>query len=419
MTTFASTTSQYLTPEYLRALPAQFGTPVWVYDSEVIIDRIGQLKVFDTVRFAQKACSNIHILRLMREQGVKVDSVSLGEIERALVAGFQPGREKSEIVFTADVLDPGTLLKVTELDIPVNAGSIDMLQQIGEHKAGHPVWLRINPGFGHGHSQKTNTGGENSKHGIWHQDLPEALAKIQQYNLKLVGIHMHIGSGVDYQHLANVCDSMVELVVSAGVDIEAISAGGGLSTPYREHDEIIDVQHYYSLWDNARQRIEQHLGHHIELEIEPGRYLVAESGVLLAQVRAVKDMGSRHYVLVDSGFNDLMRPAMYGSYHHISVLPADGSSVGHQPLKETIIAGPLCESGDVFTQLEGGMVETRLLPAVNVGDYLVFHDTGAYGASMSSHYNSRPLLPEVLFVDGKPTLIRRRQTIQELLALEL
>lgn len=419
MTTFASTTSQYLTPEYLRALPAQFGTPVWVYDSEVIIDRIGQLKAFDTVRFAQKACSNIHILRLMREQGVKVDSVSLGEIERALVAGFLPGREKSEIVFTADVLDPATLLKVTELDIPVNAGSIDMLQQIGEHKAGHPVWLRINPGFGHGHSQKTNTGGENSKHGIWHQDLPEALAKIQQYNLKLVGIHMHIGSGVDYQHLANVCDSMVELVVSAGVDIDAISAGGGLSTPYREHDEIIDVQHYYSLWDNARQRIEQHLGHHIELEIEPGRYLVAESGVLLAQVRAVKDMGSRHYVLVDSGFNDLMRPAMYGSYHHISVLPADGSSVGHQPLKETIIAGPLCESGDVFTQLEGGMVETRLLPDVKVGDYLVFHDTGAYGASMSSNYNSRPLLPEVLFVDGKPTLIRRRQTIQELLALEL
>lgn len=419
MTTFTNTTSQYLTPEHLRTLPTQFGTPVWVYDSEVIIDRIGQLKVFDTVRFAQKACSNIHILRLMREQGVKVDSVSLGEIERALVAGFQPGREKSEIVFTADVLDPATLLKVTELDIPVNAGSIDMLQQIGEYKAGHPVWLRINPGFGHGHSQKTNTGGENSKHGIWHQDLPEALAKIQQYNLKLVGIHMHIGSGVDYQHLANVCDSMVELVMSAGVDIEAISAGGGLSTPYREHDEIIDVQHYYSLWDNARQRIAQYLGHSIELEIEPGRYLVAESGVLLAQVRAVKDMGSRHYVLVDSGFNDLMRPAMYGSYHHISVLPADGSSVDSQPLKETIVAGPLCESGDVFTQLEGGMVETRLLPAVNVGDYLVFHDTGAYGASMSSNYNSRPLLPEVLFIHGKPTLIRRRQTIQELLALEL
>lgn len=419
MTSFATTSSQYLTPEYLRTLPAQYGTPVWVYDSAVIIERIKQLQLFDTVRFAQKASSNIHILRLMREQGVKVDSVSLGEIERALVAGFKPGRENSEIVFTADVLDRATLAKVTELDIPVNAGSIDMLDQIGQQKAGHPVWLRINPGFGHGHSQKTNTGGENSKHGIWHEDLPAALEKIRHYNLSLIGIHMHIGSGVDYQHLADVCDSMVALVTTAGVDLHAISAGGGLSTPYREGDELIDVQHYYSLWDNARQRIAQHLGHTIELEIEPGRYLVAESGVLLAEVRAVKDMGSRHYVLVDSGFNDLMRPAMYGSYHHISVLPADGSAADESQLKDTIIAGPLCESGDVFTQLEGGLVVTRALPEVKVGDYLVFHDTGAYGASMSSNYNSRPLLPEVMFVEGKPQLIRRRQTIEELLALEL
>ncbi|MEX9912263.1 diaminopimelate decarboxylase [Providencia huaxiensis] len=419
MTSFATTTSQYLTPEYLRALPEQYGSPVWVYDSAVIIERIKQLQVFDTVRFAQKACSNIHILRLMKQQGVKVDSVSLGEIERALVAGFQPGRENSEIVFTADVLDRATLAKITELDIPVNAGSIDMLEQIGEQKAGHPVWLRINPGFGHGHSQKTNTGGENSKHGIWHEDLSLALEKIRHYNLSLIGIHMHIGSGVDYQHLADVCDSMVALVTTAGVDLHAISAGGGLSTPYREGDELIDVQHYYSLWDNARQRIEQHLGHKIELEIEPGRYLVAESGVLLAEVRAVKDMGSRHYVLVDSGFNDLMRPAMYGSYHHISVLPTDGRNVDGAQLKDTIVAGPLCESGDVFTQLEGGLVVTRALPEVKVGDFLVFHDTGAYGASMSSNYNSRPLLPEVMFVDGKPQLIRRRQTIEELLALEL
>lgn len=419
MTSFATTTSQYLTSENLATLPEQFGTPLWVYDSSVIIERIQQLKVFDTVRFAQKACSNIHILRLMREHGVKVDSVSLGEIERALVAGFQAGREKSEIVFTADVLDRATLARVTELDIPVNAGSIDMLSQIGEQKSGHPIWLRINPGFGHGHSQKTNTGGENSKHGIWYQDLPDALEQIGRYNLSLVGLHMHIGSGVDYQHLANVCDAMVEQVISSGVDIQAISAGGGLSTPYREQDEIIDIQHYYSLWNSARQRIEQHLGHSVELEIEPGRYLVAESGVLLAEVRAVKHMGSRHYVLVDSGFNDLMRPAMYGSYHHISVIPADGRSLENSAQTESIIAGPLCESGDVFTQQEGGMVETRLLPEVQIGDYLVFHDTGAYGASMSSNYNSRPLLPEVLLVNGAPKLIRRRQTIEELLALEL
>ena len=130
-------------------------------------------------------------------------------------------------------------------------------------------------------------------------------------------------------------------------------------------------------------------------------------------------MGRRHYVLVDAGFNDLMRPAMYGSYHHISVLPADGRSLANEALIDTVVAGPLCESGDVFTQEAGGGLETRKLPAANIGDYLVFHDTGAYGASMSSNYNSRPLLPEVLFEQGQPRLIRRRQTIEELIALEL
>ncbi|WP_145595518.1 diaminopimelate decarboxylase [Yersinia aleksiciae] len=412
-------TSSALTAQNLIALPERFGCPVWAYDGDIITQRINQLRHFDVIRFAQKACSNIHILRLMREQGVKVDSVSLGEIERALVAGFQPGQEPAEIVFTADLLDQATLLRVTELAIPVNAGSIDMLDQLGQYAPGHPVWLRVNPGFGHGHSQKTNTGGENSKHGIWYQDLPQAIEKITQYGLTLVGIHMHIGSGVDYQHLEQVCDAMVEQVISLGQDISAISAGGGLSIPYQFGDDEIDTEHYYGLWNSARERIAAHLGHPVSLEIEPGRFLVAESGVLIAQVRAVKDMGSRHYVLVDAGFNDLMRPAMYGSYHHISLLPADGRLLTAEPLIETVVGGPLCESGDVFTQEAGGGLETRPLPAAQIGDYLVFHDTGAYGASMSSNYNSRPLLPEVLFEQGQPRLIRRRQTIEELIALEL
>ncbi len=400
-------------------LAQTYGTPLWIYQGDTISQRIAQLKSFDVVRFAQKACSNIHILRLMKAQGVKVDSVSLGEIERALVVGYQGGREKSEIVFTADLLDERTLERVVELDIPVNAGSIDMLRQLGERNQGHAVWIRINPGFGHGHSQKTNTGGENSKHGIWYEDVPDALAVIQQYNLTLVGFHMHIGSGVDYQHLASVCDAMVEQVLTSQVDIQAISAGGGLSTPYQEGDATVDLEHYFSLWDKARQRIAQRLGHSVELEIEPGRFLVAESGVLISQVRAVKSMGSRHYVLVDAGFSDLMRPAMYGSYHQISVLDNHGQIKPMTELQETIVAGPLCESGDVFTQQEGGTVVPRLLPQAQVGDYLVIHDTGAYGASMSSNYNSRPLIPEVLIIEGVPQLIRRRQTIDELLALEL
>ncbi|MFI0488701.1 MAG: diaminopimelate decarboxylase [Yersinia sp. (in: enterobacteria)] len=413
-------TSTALTTQNLATLPKRYGCPIWVYDGDIIAQRINQLYPFDVIRFAQKACSNIHILRLMREQGVKVDSVTLGEIERAVSAGFLPGQELAEIVFTADLLDEATLLRVTALNIPVNAGSIDMLDQLGQIKRAHPVWLRVNPGFGHGHSQKTNTGGENSKHGIWHKDLPQAINKIQQYGLTLVGIHMHIGSGVDYQHLAQVCDAMVRQVIDLGQDISAISAGGGLSIPYQFGDaDKIDIQHYFGLWNDARERIAAHLGHDVKLEIEPGRFLVAESGVLIAQVCAVKNMGSRHYVLVDAGFNDLMRPALYGSYHHISLLPADGRDLTSAPLIDTIIAGPLCESGDVFTQEVGGALVTRALPNARIGDYLVFHDTGAYGASMSSNYNSRPLLPEVLFERGEPRLIRRRQTIEELIALEL
>ncbi|WP_333500761.1 diaminopimelate decarboxylase [Kluyvera genomosp. 2] len=408
-----------LTADNLLRLPAEFGCPVWVYDAQIIRTQIAKLNQFDVVRFAQKACSNIHILRLMREQGVKVDSVSLGEIERALAAGFVPGEGRDDIVFTADMIDEATLDRVRELHIPVNAGSVDMLEQLGGVSPGHRVWLRVNPGFGHGHSQKTNTGGENSKHGIWYSDLPAALAVIQRYQLKLVGIHMHIGSGVDYGHLEQVCGAMVRQVIEFGQDLEAISAGGGLSIPYREGEEAINTDHYFGLWNAARQQIAQHLGHPVKLEIEPGRFLVAESGVLVAQVRSVKAMGSRHFVLIDAGFNDLMRPAMYGSYHHISALAGDGRSLERAAQIETVVAGPLCESGDVFTQQEGGKVETRLLPAVVPGDYLVLHDTGAYGASMSSNYNSRPLLPEVLFDNGVARLIRRRQTIEELLALEL
>ena len=413
--------SNPFTPDLLWQLADDFNTPLWVYDADTIRQRIAELQAFDTVRFAQKACSNIHVLQLMRAQGVKVDAVSRGEVLRALAAGYQGGfGEPSDIVFTADVMDEATLATVVEHQIPVNAGSIDMLHQLAAASKGHHVWLRINPGFGHGHSNKTNTGGEHSKHGIWHSDLTMALAVIAERGLQLVGLHMHIGSGVDYGHLQEVCGAMVQLVQrthAAGHRLQAISAGGGLSIPYKEGDATIDTQHYFGLWDAARKQAEALVGHHLGLELEPGRYLVAESGVLLGTVRATKDAGSNHFVLVDTGFNELMRPSMYGSYHGMHV---QRRGVGVLPAQDNaVVAGPLCESGDVFTQGESGVVLPRPLGDAQVGDLLVIHDTGAYGASMSSNYNSRPLAAEVLVEDGKARLIRRRQTVEELLALEL
>jgi diaminopimelate decarboxylase len=405
-------------PHLLRSLATEHGTPLWVYDAATIRQRINDLKRFDTVRFAQKANSNLHLLRLMREQGVVVDAVSRGEIVRALAAGYTAQANAvgaSGIVFTADLFDQATLDTVVQHGIPVNAGSIDMLGQLGARSPGHRVWLRINPGFGHGHSNKTNTGGEHSKHGIWHTELPVALAAIQQHGLHLVGLHMHIGSGVDYGHLQEVCAAMVALVKHSGADLEAISAGGGLSIPYQSNEPRIDTAHYFSLWDAARRAIADHLGHDVHLELEPGRYLVAESGVLLAEVRATKFQGDQHFTLVDAGFSDLMRPAMYGAYHGMSLIPADDTP---RTLRSTVVAGPLCESGDVFTQGEGGVVLTRELPEARVGDLLVLHDAGAYGASMSSNYNSRPLTAEVLVDGDHHQLIRRRQTVEELLQLE-
>lgn len=403
----------------LAAIAATYGTPVWIYDADVIRHQIDRLRQFDVIRYAQKACSNLQILRLMRHEGVALDAVSLGELERSILAGYVVGNgDASSLVYTADLIDRRTLARVVELDVTVNVGSPQMLEQVGQAHPGHKVWIRINPGFGHGHNHKTNTGGAHSKHGIWFEQLADSYALLDRYGLDLVGLHMHIGSGADYHHLQKVCEAMVEQVRKCGRDISAVSAGGGLSVPYVDGEDTIDTDHYFQIWDAARKEIEGIVGHSVSLEIEPGRFLVAQAGHLVAEVRAHKQQGSNHFVLVDAGFTDLMRPAMYGSAHRISLMTADGT-LRQDAVQDTAVAGPLCESGDVFTQTDEGIVAPVPLPAAEVGDLLVIHDTGAYGASMSSNYNSRPLLPEVLVDGNNVMLARRRQHVEEMLAPEL
>ncbi len=219
-----------------------------------------------------------------------------------------------------------------------------MLSQLGEVSPGHRVWLRVNPGFGHGHSQKTNTGGENSKHGIWYSHLPAALEVMRRYQLQLVGIHMHIGSGVDYGHLEQVCGAMVRQVVDFG-RICRPSPPAAVCRFLTAKVKRPSTPPTIMACGTAPGADRGPSGHPVKLEIEPGRFLVAESGVLVSQVRSVKEMGSRHFVLIDAGFNDLMRPAMYGSYHHITALAADGRDLSAAPQVETVVAGPLCESG--------------------------------------------------------------------------
>ncbi len=397
-------------------LARRFGTPTFIYDRAVIEARVAELKRFDVIRFAQKANSNLAVLSLMRRLGVVVDAVSAGEIVRALKAGFTARGEKPGIVYTADLFDDDAIALIREHRIPVNVGSPDMLSQLGKFCPGGEAILRINPGFGHGHSRKVNTGGEWSKHGIWHEDLEECLTLGREAGVNVVGLHMHIGSGSDFHHLSQVCDAMVAAAKRMGPQLKVISAGGGLPIPYRKEQPRIDLDAYYELWDKARRSIEAALGHPVSLEVEPGRYLVAESGNLLTEIRSRKTTGGNAFYLVDAGFDTLIRPAMYGAYHEISIASADGRDLNGTV--DAVVAGPLCESCDVFTQEDGGLVTTRKLPDAAVGDYLLLHDAGAYGSVMSSNYNTRRLAAEVLVYDGKAEIIRERQTFEAILQFE-
>lgn len=411
-------------------------TPFYFYDAEIIAARCADLAAFDVIRYAQKACSNTAILRLVQRCGAVVDAVSANEIRRALHAGFSAqknSRGTHEIVYTADIFDADAFELVVKEKIHVNCGSLDMIAQYGEklhatenceskNETGE-ITLRINPGFGHGHSRKTNTGGDTSKHGIWHEQYVDAQKLAAKYNLRVTGLHVHIGSGTDLSHLAQVASFVENFAAHSATHfsqtLTTISAGGGISVPYRPHDERIDLEKYYAIWDGAKTRLENQIGRKLILEVEPGRYLVAESGVLVTTICAVKKQGENTFYLVDAGFNDLARAAMYGAYHPMKIIHRNCSNENQSREKiEVIIGGPLCESGDIFTQEEGGIVVKRLLPRAEVGDFLIIENAGAYGAAMSSNYNSRALAAEFLLENNVPRIIRRRQTFAEIISCE-
>ncbi len=392
-------------------LARDFGTPTYVYDAATIEQRIAELAAFDVIRFAQKANSNLAVLDLCRRHGVLVDAVSAGEIQRALLAGYPAQGDPPPIVFTADVFDRDSLELVLEHGIAVNCGSPDMIDQYGERAGGGEIALRVNPGFGHGHSRKTNTGGEGSKHGIWWEDVGDAVARAARHGLRVGTLHMHIGSGVDLEHLALVASAMERCASGVGAGVHTISTGGGLPVPYRPGDPRIDIARHFAIWDAARKRLEQSFGHRVRLEIEPGRYLVAECGYVITEIRAIKRMGGNTFYLVDAGFNTLARPVLYGAYHPMSLAPGDATPRAE---RDVVVGGPLCESGDIFTQDEGGVVRTERLPEAKVGEYLVIERAGAYGFVMSSNYNSKPQPAEVLLRDGKAHLVRARQSLADL-----
>lgn len=392
----------------------QFGSPLYVYDAAIIRERYESLmKVIDypqvRIHYAMKANSNQRILEVLEKEGAYLDTVSAFEVEIALRAGFEADR----ILFTAINLTDEDMRYAKEQGIVLNVGSLDTLARYGELYPGSEISIRINPDYGAGHHDHTNTGGPASKFGIFQSNLAQARDIIKKHGLKLMGLHSHIGSGIldQSQYVA-----MMDFILQIARDfpgLEFINFGGGIGVPYRPDQPLFDLDAFGQRVSRLMKDFSKAYGKEITLALEPGRYLIADAGVLLCRVTDLKSTPQYRFVGVDTGFNHLIRPMAYGSYHHI----VNASHVQGEE-EDILLAGYLCESGDIFTRNEQGL-ETRRLSRPRLGDVIALYTAGAYGYVMASRYNSRPLPAEVLIDNEQPRLIRRREKLEDILASQL
>lgn len=417
----------------IRKLASQVGTPFWLYDARVIRQRIADVKFMTSApgiqaRFAMKACPATRVLQEMAKANIWIDAVSGNEALRAMRAGHPRGNQPPVVCFTADVFRDNGLEVVLQNGLLPNIGSPGMIRQLAQAGYSGPVSLRVNPGFGHGHVNTCDTGGPSSKHGIWHSQLMEVASAAEKAGMRVVMLHAHIGSGPKFQELhENLTRLAVDFrdLVKSFPHLEALNLGGGIPHNYRERETQIPIEPLHELFTTCHERISAAAHREIRLEIEPGRYYVAPACTLITQVHDVKRTQTNEkgagatFAMVDAGFVDLVRPAMYGSYHHIDVLGKNHDDPHFAP-EPVVVAGPLCESGDVFTR--GGADEElvpRMLPLPQPGDLLAIRDAGAYGSAMSSNYNSIGRAPQIwLESDGSAQFMTRRETLEDLLRTE-
>jgi diaminopimelate decarboxylase len=421
--------SKTLPADYpLSRLADQLGTPFFLYDGDILRSRLAALRTLTEgpdlqARYAMKANPSWKVLEAVREAGCWIDAVSGNEVLRARRAGFATGSEPPVVMLTADVFRDNALTALLEHRVLPNIGSPGMIDELAGAGYRGPIAVRINPGFGHGHVQSCDTGGPSSKHGIWSDDLADVATRAAAARLPIVSLHAHVGTGPGIRefdaNMRKLVDVFVELLPRFP-DAQAVNLGGGIPHPYRPDAEAYDLAWYRPVLVDASKRLAAAAGRRIRVEIEPGRYGVAGMAILVARVKDLKrtranQRGAGHeFVMVDAGFADLVRPAMYGSYHHISIVGAGAT----RPPEPFIVAGPLCESGDVFTRDDHELLVPRPFGRPDVGDLLVLHDAGAYGAAMSSNYVSLGRAPQVFWDGGRATLISRRETLDDLVRTE-
>lgn len=412
----------------LERLADQVGTPFYLYDGAEIRRRLAEItKLTDgpalQARYAMKANSSWKVLETVRSSGLWIDAVSGNEVLRARRAGFAMGAAPPVVLLTVDVLRDNALTAVLEHGVMPNIGSPGMVDELRGAGYKGPVALRVNPGFGHGHVQSCDTGGPSSKHGVWHEELAAIRARAADGKLPIVSLHAHIGTGPQIrefdQNMRKLADLFAALLPEFP-DVQAVNLGGGIPHPYRPGAPAYDLAWYRPVLVETAARLAEVAGRRIRVEIEPGRYPVAAAGLLVCRVKDLKETrpnekGPGHrFVMVDAGFADLIRPAMYGAYHHISIV-GQGADRPPEPL---VVAGPLCESGDVFTRDDHELLDPRPLPRPEIGDLMVLHDAGAYGAAMSSNYVSLGRAPQVWWDEGRATLTARRETLEDIVRPE-
>ena len=388
----------------LLELANKYGSPLYVYDTDNIASQYNRLtNAFSDVKnlklnYAVKALSNINILKFFKNLGAGLDTVSIQEVQLGLTTGIDP----KNIIFTPNGVSLKEIEDVAKLGVQINIDNLSILEQFGQQHPEVPVCIRINPHIMAGGNSKISVGHIDSKFGISIHQVPHIKRVVENTGMNINGIHMHTGSDIlDIDTFLRATEILFD-VAKQFDDIDFIDFGSGFKVPYKEGDISTDIEQLGLQLTERFNEFCKEYGKDITLMFEPGKFLVSEAGVFLAKVNVVKQTTSTVFAHVDSGFNHLVRPMMYNSYHHITnISNPEGRDRYYS------VVGYICET-DTFGS-------NRRISEISEEDILCFHNAGAYCFSMASNYNSRYLPAEVMIVDGQDYLIRKRQTIQDIL----
>ncbi|WP_276390221.1 diaminopimelate decarboxylase [Eudoraea chungangensis] len=382
----------------------KFGNPVYVYDAEKIISQFERLtKAFKTVKYlklnyAAKALSNLSILRLMNSLGSGLDTVSIQEVQLGLMAGFKP----ENIIFTPNGVSLEEIEEASALGVRINIDNLSILEQFGNKHPDVPVCIRINPHVMAGGNSNISVGHIDSKFGISIHQIPHLLRIVELTQMKINGIHMHTGSDIlDIEVFLYASEILFDTAKNFK-DLEFIDFGSGFKVPYKEGDIETNIEELGEKLSGRFNTFCKEYGRELTLAFEPGKFLVSEAGYFLARVNVVKQTTSTVFASVDSGFNHLIRPMLYGASHQIENI---SNPKGRE--RYYSVVGYICET-DTFGN-------NRRINEIREGDILCFKNAGAYCFTMASNYNSRYRPAEVLWHEGKASLIRKRETFDDLI----